>query len=69
MGEELSKRVDDFSQARKDCEDRAEVWRKNHIENHRIDEQKSVTSKHFIYGVVFVSVFQTGVSVVLHLIG
>ena len=69
MAEEMSKRIDSAKDDLASCEMRsAERWRL-HIEDHRIDDTKRMTNKHFIIGVVFLSVFQTGVAVTLHFIG
>jgi len=68
MSDPMTKLIDNVRADRENCELRAsEKWRA-HIEDHRIEKSQSINSKQFVYGVIFLSVLDIGVAVLLHFI-
>jgi len=68
MDDLLSKRIDDVRGEIVNVEKRQDVKWVDHIKLHVREADHKLESKHFIIGVVFLSVLDIGVAVLLHFI-
>ena len=69
MEQALNIRIDDMKQEVSKAEKRQDEKWNAHYEYHKTEDSKRLQNKHFIWGVVFLSILQLGVAVFLHFMG